>query len=401
MIKVLTNALLIDGKGGVPLEKAALAIENDTILYAGESKAYTIPESAEVIDVKGKTIIPGLMDCHIHMDLHGMADTDDENHVEDKLRAIRTAYNMKVTLQSGITTIRNAGSVNHIDFAVKAAVVEGWAEGPRILTSGQIISMTARGNHYFNGMYREADGVDEVRKAAREQLKAGADFLKVMATGAYMNPGGVPGAVQYNLEELKVIVEEADKLGLRVAAHAHGTQGIINAALAGVKTIEHGSFLDERGIELMLEKDIYLVPTFVAGHHILENALKEGVPKFMIEKNKGMRKIRGDSIRRAIAAGVKVAFGSDAGTSYNYHGRNAMELLLWVEENFMGPLEAIKCATSIAAEALGVEETIGTLEKGKQADLLVVDGNLNKSLDPLLNNVEAVYKAGKKISLLN
>ncbi|HED24444.1 MAG TPA: amidohydrolase family protein [Firmicutes bacterium] len=321
--------------------------------------------------------------------------------MEDKLRAIRTAHNMDITLQHGITTVRNAGSVNHIDFAVKTAITSGWCRGPRIYTSGQIISMTASGNDYFKGMYREADGIDEVRKATREQIKAGADFIKVMATGAYMNPGGVPGAVQYNLDELKVIVEEADKLGLRVAAHAHGTQGIINADLAGVKTIEHGSFIDERGIELMLEKDIYLVPTFVAGFHILENAQSQRVPDFMIQKNMDMRKIRGSSIRKAVEAGIKVTMGSDAGTSYNLHGLNAMELILYVREGFMTPIEAICSGTRIAAEAIGIEDRIGTLEEGKIADLVVVNGDLVKTLDPLLEKIEAVYKEGKEVPLLN
>jgi imidazolonepropionase-like amidohydrolase len=401
MINLYRGAVLIDGSGGEPLEDAVLAVENDTVVFAGKADSYEPPAGANTIDLSGKTIIPGLIDCHIHMDLHGMANTSDENHIEEKLRSIRTAYNMKRTLQQGITTVRNAGSVNHIDFAVKSAVEAGWIDGPRIFTSGKILSMTAQGNDYFNGMYREADGPAEVRKAAREQLKAGADFLKVMATGAYMNPGGVPGAVQYGLDELEVIVDEANKLGLRVAAHAHGAQGIVNACLAGVKTIEHGSFIDERGIELMLEKNIYLVPTFVAGYQILKNAKDSGVPDFMIKKNQGMREVRASSIRKVIEAGIKVAFGSDAGTSYNCHGLNATELILWVEEGFMTPLQALCSGTRIAAEAIGIEDRVGTLEKGKLADFVVVEGDLSASLDPLLDGIKAVYKEGKEISLLN
>ncbi len=401
MTIVFKNALLIDGLGGAPLKDAVLAVEGDQVMYAGSAEGYAVPEGAEVVDLAGKTVIPGLIDCHIHMDLHGIGDTNNENFVEEKLRAIRTAKNMEKTLQKGITTIRNAGSVNHIDFAVKAAVKDGWCKGPRIVTSGQIISMTASGSSYFNGMYREADGVDEVRKAAREQLKAGADFLKVMATGAYMNPGGVPGAVQFNLDELKVVVEEAGKLELGVAAHAHGAQGIINAALAGVRTIEHASFLDDRGIELMLEKGIYLVPTLSAGYHILKNQGEIDVPRFMIEKNVHMRNIRSSNVKRAIDAGVKVAFGSDAGTSYNYHGLNATELLIWVEDGFMSPLEAICCGTRVAAEAAGVADLVGTLEKGKLADFVVVDGDLAAGLKPLLEDIVAVYKEGNRVNLEN
>lgn len=401
MIKVFKGAVLIDGNGGDPISDATLAVEDNTIIYAGRDEELSIRGEAEICEVPGKTIIPGLIDCHIHMDLHGMSDTNDENFVEDKLRAIRTARNMENTLQQGITTVRNAGSVNHIDFAVKAAVEDGWCIGPRIITSGQIISMTAMGNDYFKGMYVEADGVDEVRKAARTQLKAGADFLKVMATGAYMNPGGVPGAVQYNLDELQVIVEEAGKLDLHVAAHAHGAQGIINSALAGVRTIEHGSFLDDQGIELMLDKNIYLVPTFAAGYHILKHAESEGIPEFMVEKNIEMRRIRGKSIKKAVDAGIKVAFGSDAGTTHNYHGTNAMELVLYVKEGFMSPIDAISSGTRIAAEAIGILDLVGTLEKGKIADFIIVDGDLTKGLEPLLNNIAEVYKEGKKVPVWN
>lgn len=401
VVKVFKGARLYDGKGNAPLEDAVLAVRDDKIDYAGRVCDYSVPEGAEIIDLGGKTIIPGMIDCHIHMDLHGMADTHDENFVEDKLRTIRTAKNMEKTLQKGITTVRNVGSVNHIDIAVKAAVEDGWCNGPRIITSGQIISMTAGGNDYFNGMYREADGVDEVRKAAREQLKAGADFLKVMATGAYMNPGGVPGAVQYNLDELKVVVEEAAKLNMGVAAHAHAAQGIVNAALAGVRTIEHGSFLDDRGIELMLENDIYLVPTLSAGHHLLENEQSRDVPQFMIEKNFHMHQVRCASIRKALQAGVRVAFGSDAGTNYNYHGYNAMELIIWVREGFMTPAEAICCGTRIAAEAVGVDHVAGTLEEGKSADFVIVDGDLSENLDPLIDSIDGVYKEGIDVAVTN
>jgi imidazolonepropionase-like amidohydrolase len=397
MIKVFKGAILHDGSGQKPLEKAVLIVEDDTISSVSIAGQVEIPPEAEIIDVTGKTILPGLIDCHIHMDLHGLADTNEENFVEDKLRSIRAARDMETTLRKGITTVRNVGSVNHIDFAVKEAINRGWCSGPRVLTSGQIISMTARGNDYFLGMYREADGVDEVRKAAREQLKAGADFLKVMATGAYMNPGGSPGAVQFNLDELKVIVEEAGKLGLRVAAHAHARQGIINAVLAGVRTIEHGSFIDDEGIELMLKKNVFLVPTYVAGYHMLKNGLEKGVPRFMIEKNENMRETRGKSIQKAFAAGVKVAFGSDAGTSYNYHGSNALELVLWVREGFMSPRDAICSGTRIAAEALGIDDRVGTLEQGKLADFLVVDGTLENTLEPLLDRVEMIYQAGKRV----
>jgi len=397
LITVLKDAILIDGTGRQPLENSLVIIEDGTISYAGDGEKVRLPESADIIDLAGKTVIPGLIDIHIHMDLHGMADTYAENLVEDKLRAIRTAREMRDTLLSGITTVRNCGSVNFIDIAVKEAIAVGWCEGPRILASGKIISITAAGNDYFLGMYREADGCDEVRKAAREQLKAGADFLKLMATGAYMNPGGIPGASQLSREEMAVVVEEAAKLGLRVAAHAHGKKGIIDAIEAGVATIEHGTFIDNEVIELMLERGTFLVPTYVVGHLFEKYASGAGIPEFMIEKNRETEQLFKDNLRRAIKAGVKVAFGSDAGTNFNYHGRNALELVLLVEEGFMTPVQAICSGTKVSAEAAGLEQSIGTIEVGKAADLVVINGSLDNSLQALLDGVEAVYKGGCRV----
>ncbi len=394
---VLKGATLIDGTGRKPIKNSLVIISENVIAYAGGNSGVELPENAAVIDLAGKTLIPGLIDLHIHMDLHGFADTYAENLVEDKLRAIRTVQEMNKTLQGGITTVRNCGSVNHIDFAVREAVEMGWVEGPRIITSGKIISMTAAGNDYFLGMYREADGCDEVRKAAREQLKAGADFLKLMATGAYMNPGGVPGASQLSRAEMAAVVEEADKLGLHVAAHAHGRQGIIDAIEAGVKTIEHGTFIDDQVIELMLQRGIYLVPTYVVGFLFEKHAEAEGIPCFMIEKNRQTEQLFKNNLRRAIAAGVKVAFGSDAGTNYNYHGQNALELVLLAEDGLLTPMAALESGTRVAAEALGLDDQIGTVETGKQADLAVINGSLDQNLQPLINKVEMVYKAGKRV----
>lgn len=396
MTLLMKGAVLIDGTGKEPVENSLVIIEENRIVYAGPDDPRRGIPGAEFIDLTGKTVMPGLIDIHIHMDLHGMADTFMENLVEDKLRSIRAVKAMQDTLYGGITTVRNVGSVNHIDFAVKTALQEGMFEGPRILTCGKIISMTAAGNDYFLGMYREADGCDEVRKAAREQIKAGADWLKLMATGAYMNPGGVPGAPQLSREEMAVVVEEADKLGLKVAAHAHGRQGIIDAIEAGAATIEHGTFLDDEVIELMIRRNVYLVPTIVVGYLMLRHGVEEGVPEFMLEKTRSSELKCRENLGRAIKAGVKIAFGSDAGTNYNYHGRNALELVLMVDEGLMTPLQAIHSATGVSAEALGLSGQTGTLESGKAADLVVLEGSMESSLKPLLENIEMVYRDGKR-----
>ncbi len=397
MKTILIGGTLIDGTGSPPVKNSMVVFEEGKISAAGPAGGFRMPKDAEVVDTAGKTIIPGLIDCHIHMDLHGYADTFDENLIEERVRVIRTVRDMERTLRQGITTVRNLGSVNHIDCAVKEAASRGFCSGPEIIPCGKIISMTTRGNEYFRGMYREADGPAEVRKAAREQLREGAEVLKVMATGAVMNPGEAPGAVQFNREEITAVVEEADKLGYRVAAHAHGKGGIKNAVLAGARTIEHGTFMDEEIIELLIKYNVFLVPTYVVGYCMKQTGNYNQVPKFMREKQENIRNDFSSMLSKAIGAGVKIAFGTDAGTPFNYHGNNALQLKLYVDDGFFTPAEAIKAGTLTAAEAIGREERLGSIEPGKQADIVIVNGDLTKSLDPLLEKVERVYKEGKPV----
>jgi imidazolonepropionase-like amidohydrolase len=398
MKKVLSGGTIIDGTGAPPIQNGAVVFENSTITAVGPLDKVHLPETADIIDVSGKTVIPGLIDCHIHMDLHGYADTYDENLVEDKLRAIRSAKEMEATLRRGITTVRNVGSVNHIDFAVKEAIEAQLCQGPTVITCGKIISMTTRGNEYFLGLYREADGPDEVRKAAREQIKAGADFLKIMATGAVMNPGEVPGATQYSREEIEAVVEEANKLGLYVSAHAHGVDGITNAILSGVKTIEHGTFLDEKTIGLFLKYEAFLIPTYVVGYCMKHKGGGRKIPSFMRQKVSEQKHHFNTMLARAIAEGVNIAFGTDAGTPFNYHGNNALQLKLYVEDGFMSPVEAIRTGTLMSAKAIGWEDKIGTLKHGKKADIVVVNGSLEETLEPLLDSVDIVFKNGKLVT---
>ena len=395
MKTVLTGGTLIDGTGSPPVKKAAVVFEDGTITEAGPADSVDVPKDAIVHDVRGKTIIPGLIDCHIHMDLHGFGDTFDENLVEEKLRTVRAAKEMENTLCRGITTVRNVGSMGGIDFAVKQAIQEGLCRGPTILTSGKILSMTTSGNDYFRGLYREADGPDEVRKAAREQLKAGADFLKIMATGAVMNPGEVPGAAQFSRDEIKAVVEEADKVGLAVAAHAHGVEGIRNAILCGVRTVEHGTLMDEAAIDLFLEHDVFLVPTYVVGYCMRSKSGE--IAPFMRKKIETMKSRFKEMLEVAIERGVKIAFGTDAGTPFNYHGNNALQLKLYVDDGYFTPVEAVHSATQVAAEAIGRADTAGTIERAKTADIVVVDGSLEKTVDPLLDSVAMVIQKGEVV----
>ena len=399
MYKALTGATLIDGTGTAPFEQAVLIINGDIIEAVGTIDKITIPAKAQVIDLQGKYLLPGLIDTHIHMDLHGMADTFKENLVEDKLRTLRAAREMKDTLRAGFTTVRNVGSVNYIDFAVKKGIEQGFIKGPRILTCGRAISITCSGTEYFTGFYRLADGPQECRKAAREQLKEGADLLKVMATGAIMNPGGVPGAPQLDVDEIKAVVDEGAKLGKHTAAHAHGAQGIINSVLAGVRTIEHGTMANTQAITMMADKGVFLVPTLRVHECWINNAKNQDIPQFMLEKSKAIEQQGKEALHKAIATGVKIAMGTDAGTNFNYHGNNSGEIIAYVEQGFMTPMEALQSATQTAAAAIQMEKQIGTLEKGKFADCLVLENNplenINGLADPL--NIAMVIKGGVQV----
>lgn len=394
----LKDATLIP-VAGERIERGTLIIEGDTIAAAGPSSEVTVPQGAEVVDCAGKHILPGLIDAHVHLDLHGMSDTSHESLVEDKLRAIRASVEMANTLRSGITTVRNAGSTNYIDVAVKKAVEQGFSVGPRILASGRIICMLTAGNEYFPGLYREADGVDENRRAAREQLKEGADYLKVMATGAIMNPGGVPGVPHLNVEEIEAVVEEATKYGTHTAAHAHGAEGIKNAIRAGVRTIEHGTLADDEALTMMADRGIYLTSTLSSNFWMLSASRGNGIPQFMLEKAQEISRIRRETLSRAIAMGVPVVMGTDAGTPDNFHGKNAMELVRYVQEGLMSEMEAIRASTRTAAEALDQGDRIGTLEPGKQADLLVLETDPLRDIECLvrLESFAAIFKAGRMV----
>lgn len=389
---VLTNGRLFDGNDVI--DCATVIVRDGKILAVIDTedkkhaklKELTHLQDRKCYDLQGQTIIPGFIDSHVHVDLHGMANTYDENLVEDKLRAIRAAQEMHQTLKSGITTVRSVGSVNWIDLSVKEAIEQGFLEGPRMLTSGKILCITAPGSEYFDGLYQEVNGYDAFKEAAREQLKKGADLLKIMATGAIMNPGGVAGAEQPDIEEIRAVVEEAEKLNKHVAAHAHGAQGIKNAIEAGVHTIEHGTFADEASHQMMIDHGVYLVPTLSPDYFMSEKGEEGGVAPFMVEKLKHKKETRKKNLKKAIARGVKVAIGSDAGTPYNYHGNNAREMWLMVEEGMMTPKEAIESGTRVSAEACGLDNKLGTLEAGKVADLLVINGDPLQDINLILDS---------------
>lgn len=337
--------------------------------------------------------MPGMINCHVHITMEPVGDPFSFMAKESVTKAaLRGAANLKKQLKSGVTFFRDLGAPSGIDIDLRNAVNEGIIEGPEFLVAGKVLTMT--GGHGWS-MGRECDGRDEVRKAAREQLKAGADIIKIMATGGVMTPGVEPGSPQLTIEEMEVAIQEAHKAGKKTATHAQGTTGIKNAILAGIDSVEHGIFLDDEVIELMLERGVYLVPTLVAPYHIVKNGVAAGIPEYAVKKSEYVMEAHMESFRKAKEAGVKIAMGTDAGTPFNSHDKTPLELKLMVQCG-MTPMEAIVASTKTAAELLGIEKGYGTLEAGKAADFLVLKENPLENLDTLFD-LEAVYKGGNLV----
>lgn len=384
---------LIDGSGKAPVENAWFMVEDKKIVDIGQGDEHPAVDESQVVDLSGKTVMPGLINCHVHITMEPVADPFSIlSNESDAQTALRSAVNLKKHLKAGTTFFRDLGAPNFIDLDLRDAVKKGMIQGPEFVAAGKCISMT--GGHGWS-IGKEADGVDEVMKAAREQLKAGADLLKVMATGGVMTPGVEPGSPQLSMEEMRAAVVEAHKVGKKVATHAQGAEGIKNAVLAGVDSVEHGIFLTDEIIELMLERGTYLVPTLAAPYFIVKNGVEAGIPEYAVRKSESVMESHMNSFKKAHKAGVKIAMGTDAGTPFNLHDKAPYELKLMAECG-MTPMETIVASTKNAAELLGIDENYGTLEKGKFADFLVLDENPLDNLDTLFN-INRVYKLGKLV----
>jgi imidazolonepropionase-like amidohydrolase len=367
----IRRALLIDGTGS-RRERVTVVIQGSRIATIGPDPSVKIPKGAKVIEANGKTLLPGLIDCHIHYCLDASPDAIRSFQQDDPtVTAIKAAIHARATLDGGITTVRDVGSRDHISISVSRAIRAGIIPGPRTLNAGLAVCMTG-GHAWFIG--RQADGPDEVIKAVREQIRAGADVIKFIATGGVLTPGVSPGAAQLTPEELRAGVDEATRAGRRVAAHAHGAAGMKNAIRAGVHSIEHGTLLDDEAVALFLKHSTFLVPTLSAIQSGCEMGRAHGMPDDAVQKCAVLGEEQKKTFRKAVKAGVRIAMGTDAGTPFNPHGRNAQELRRMVAFG-MTPMQAIEAATRSAATLLGLEHEIGTIEAGKEADLLLVNGN--------------------------
>jgi imidazolonepropionase-like amidohydrolase len=395
MAIAFVDGTVVVGDGRV-LEHATVLVKGERIEKVVE-KNIRIPKDAQKIPMDGQVLLPGFIDSHIHICLDSSPDPMTSALTESQtMTTLKAAKAARQTLLAGITSVRDMGGKDGIDLELKQAINLGLIPGPRMLASGKLICMSG-GHGWQVGL--EANGVDAVRKAAREQIKAGVDIVKLMATGGVLTPDVEPGSEQLTEAEMKAGVEEAHKAGRKTATHAMGTKGILNALRAGIDSIEHGVYLDEEAVSLMVAKNVPLIPTLSALFNILNKGIEAGIPAFAVKKTLKVKPFHLESIRMAREAGVSIAMGTDAGTPFNIHGDNLRELKLLVDCGF-SPMDAIEAGTRIAAQVLGMENQLGTIEEGKLADLVLIEGNPLEDIEILLKRelIRLVIKGGKKVS---
>jgi imidazolonepropionase-like amidohydrolase len=383
---VLRAARLIDGTGAAPIQNGVVVVTGNRIVAVGREGAVSIPQGARVVNLGDATLLPGFIDMHTHLVGRVLGDPGaDLAAVKDfaGYSAILSVGHAEKTLLAGFTSVRNVGADDFQDLALRQAINEGRIPGPRIQTAAHSLGIT--GGHCDENAYRPglmdgdirtgiANGPDEVRAAVRYQVKYGADVIKTCATAGVLSEGtAAVQASQYSLEELRAMTEEATKLGRKVAAHAHGTEGIKTAVRGGVASIEHGSFLDAEGARMMARQGTYFVPTLMAGEAV-ERFAKNGVLKgHRADKALAAAEAMRRAIRLAIANRVPIALGTDAGVIS--HGTNGHEFTLLVEWGGMAPMQAITAGTMNAARLLGWEDRVGSLAAGKLADIVAVPGD--------------------------
>ncbi|HEX9123190.1 MAG TPA: amidohydrolase family protein [Actinomycetota bacterium] len=405
-LTVVRAGRLVDTIAGEVRRAQVVAIRGERIESVGADEG-RYPEGARVIDLSSFTVTPGLIDCHAH--LVGLEEDEGTTDYSALLgrtgaqEALSGVRNARRTLSAGFTTVRDVGTFRaFVDVALRHAIDAGWTPGPRMRCAGAYVTCSTGGGDIpavapdvvvpRELRFGVANSVDEVRRVVREILHGGADFIKVIATGAVMTRGTHPGAPEFSEVEIRAAVEEAALYGTHVAAHAHGPEGIKRAVRAGARSIEHGSLMDDESIELMAERGTYLVADIYNGDWIAQTGRAHGWAEEILRKNDETTQAQRDGFRKAVKAGVKIAYGTDSGIYP--HGLEARQLPYMVRYG-MTPMQAIQSATIVAAELLAWEDRVGSVEPGRYADLVAVEGDVVDRELEAFSDVAFVMKAGE------
>ena len=395
---VIKGATILDVTNGDMIKNHVVIVKDGRIDAVAPARSADIPKGIEVIDLQGHTLLPGLIDMHVHLTSGGGYHGYERLKLTDERRAILGVVHAKQTLMAGFTTVRNVGAGSFGDVALRDAINDGDIPGPRLLVSGPPIGIT--GGHcsdnnllppeYDISGEGVADGPWAARRAVRRNIKYGADLIKTCSTGGVLSKGTKVGAPQYTVEELTALIDEAHSRGLKVASHAHGAEGIINALIAGADTIEHASFIDDEGIRLAIENDAALSMDIYVTEYILGEGASAGILEESLEKERMTGATQRSNFRKAVEAGATIVYGTDAGVYP--HGQNAKQLSRMTRFG-MTPLQALQSATTVAAEVMGLGYEVGKIEAGYAADFVAVEGNPIEQIE-LLEAPSAVIKGG-------
>ena len=395
---VIKGATILDVTNGDMIKNHVVIVKDGRIDAVSPARSSDIPKGIEVIDLQGHTLLPGLIDMHVHLTSGGGYHGYERLKLTDERRAILGVVHAKQTLMAGFTTVRNVGAGSFGDVALRDAINDGDIPGPRMMVSGPPIGIT--GGHcsdnnllppeYAISGEGVADGPWAARTAVRRNIKYGADLIKTCSTGGVLSKGTKVGAPQYTVEELTALIDEAHSRGLKVASHAHGAEGIINALIAGADTIEHASFIDDEGIRLAIENDAALSMDIYVTEYILGEGASAGILEESLEKERMTGATQRSNFQKAVEAGATIVYGTDAGVYP--HGQNAKQLSRMTRFG-MTPLQALQSATTVAAEVMGLAYEVGKIETGYAADFVAVEGNPIEQIE-LLEAPSAVIKGG-------
>jgi imidazolonepropionase-like amidohydrolase len=404
-MKYIDCGTLVDGTGKQPISDARILVEDGRVVEVGPAEAVSAPDEAERIDHSGETVIPGLIDAHLHLKGSRSMEPFDWIRESTELATARATADVRTLLEAGFTAIRDVGS--EAGLPIRHAVDDGTIPGPRVFTSGSSFSQTAGhgDRHYLpyewatsddGGGSQIVDGADECRKGARERIREGADLIKIMTTGGVLSEKDAPSQSQFTDAEIRAFTEEAHRVGIPVASHAQGAPGIKSALRNGVDTIEHGFYIDQECLDLFEETGATFVPTLSIMHRLTERGEEFGVPEYGLRKARNASEAHFDATRRAYEAGIPIALGTDfLGPEPVAHGENALEAELFVEEVGMSEHEAIVAGTGTAAETVPADD-VGTLTAGNHADLVAFAESPLSDISTL-HEPAAVYKGGERV----